>query len=628
MRILALILVFFSGFLIQVDSSGSYHDYCVVGAGPGGLQMGYFLQKSDRNYIIFERSSVSGSFFVKYPRHRTLISINKRHTGKSNKEFNLRHDWNSLLSDDESLQVKHYSKKFFPHTDDYVRYLNDYATKLKLKIQYNTNITHVSRANGTSGLFILKDNNGTKHQCKYLIMSTGIWMENLENPFPGMEYTESYSDISTNPDDYEGQSVLILGRGNSAFETADSIMGATNLIHMVARSRVRLAWETHYVGDLRAINDGLLDTYQLKSLDALLEAPLELLTVFKKNNKLYVDAFHREGKEPNVFSDKVDKHSERPDNFAIREPYDRIIRCIGFKFDFSIFNNQTKPGPCTDKKSKKYPRIKPNYEAEAVPDMYFSGTNTHSVDFRKSAGGFIHGFRYTTRTLHHLLEWKNHGVVWPHIVVPYIDLMNVMVKRINEASGIYQMFSVLGDVIILREDGQAAYFEEFPIKLVNEFEKHTGYPAGPMIVINMEYGETFSGPGKDTFRSDRATGEPSEAHLSNFLHPVFYFYKTPPREMKIENGDISMPRPDRMHHIVEDFITSWMAPHSHLLPFRRFMEKIREQDLRHFFAKSCFKIALTYNSLPESCRQHYLQGRGLLGTAALFGTAKSLNLLS
>lgn len=24
-----------------------------------------------------------------------------------------------------------------------------------------------------------------------------------------------------------------------------------------------------------------------------------------------------------------------------------------------------------------------------------AGTNTHSIDFRKSAGGFIHGFRYT-----------------------------------------------------------------------------------------------------------------------------------------------------------------------------------------------------------------------------------------
>ena len=44
---------------------------------------------------------------------------------------------------------------------------------------------------------------------------------------------------------------IFSGRGNSAFETATHIYGATNLIHMVARSRVRLSWATHYVGDLR-----------------------------------------------------------------------------------------------------------------------------------------------------------------------------------------------------------------------------------------------------------------------------------------------------------------------------------------------------------------------------------------
>ena len=31
-----------------------------------------------------------------------------------------------------------------------------------------------------------------------------------------------------------------------------------------------MSWATHYVGDLRGINNELLDTYQLKSLDALL----------------------------------------------------------------------------------------------------------------------------------------------------------------------------------------------------------------------------------------------------------------------------------------------------------------------------------------------------------------------
>ena len=32
----------------------------------------------------------------------------------------MRHDWNSLISDDESLLLKHYTKQFFPPADDMV----------------------------------------------------------------------------------------------------------------------------------------------------------------------------------------------------------------------------------------------------------------------------------------------------------------------------------------------------------------------------------------------------------------------------------------------------------------------------------------------------------------------------
>ena len=37
-----------------------YHDYIVIGAGPSGLQMGYFLQRAGRDYVILERSNTSG----------------------------------------------------------------------------------------------------------------------------------------------------------------------------------------------------------------------------------------------------------------------------------------------------------------------------------------------------------------------------------------------------------------------------------------------------------------------------------------------------------------------------------------------------------------------------------------
>lgn len=67
----------------------------------------------------------------------------------------------------------------------------------------------------------------------------------------GIEYTEDYESASIACEDYRNQSVLILGRGNSALETANAIYPCANFVHLLARSRVRLSWETHYSGDIR-----------------------------------------------------------------------------------------------------------------------------------------------------------------------------------------------------------------------------------------------------------------------------------------------------------------------------------------------------------------------------------------
>ncbi len=43
-----------------VSAPAEYWDYAVIGAGPAGLQMGYHLQKAGRQYVIMERSNISG----------------------------------------------------------------------------------------------------------------------------------------------------------------------------------------------------------------------------------------------------------------------------------------------------------------------------------------------------------------------------------------------------------------------------------------------------------------------------------------------------------------------------------------------------------------------------------------
>lgn len=151
-------------------SAPTPRDYCVLGAGPAGLQMAYFLQRAGRDYAVFERHARPGSFFTRYPRHRRLISINKRFTGRTNAEFNLRHDWNSLLSHDPRLLFRHYSRAYFPDAGDMVRYLGDFADRLGLRVLYNTSIAHVTRDRDPQAwnghYFILTDQKGRGYQCR------------------------------------------------------------------------------------------------------------------------------------------------------------------------------------------------------------------------------------------------------------------------------------------------------------------------------------------------------------------------------------------------------------------------------------------------------------------------------
>ncbi|MEV6236024.1 NAD(P)-binding domain-containing protein [Lentzea sp. NPDC051838] len=507
------------------------HDYLIIGAGPAGLQLAALLARDGRDYAVLERGSGAGTFFTRFPRHRRLISINKVHTGFTDPEQRMRMDWNSLLLDDPDLLFTRYSPRYFPDADDIVRYLQDCAASLK--VHYDIDVTRVSR---DSDGFVVTDHNGRTWQARNLVMATGVSQLYVPS-IPGIEHVERYDTFDTNPESFTDQRVLVIGKGNSGFETADALVEHAAVIHVAGPHSVRLAWQTHYVGHLRAVNNNFLDTYQLKSENAVIDGTIERIEPRPEGGFRIQFRYAR----------TVEKLRELE--------YDRIIACTGFRFDASIFSDGCRPSLVI---KDRFPELTSAFESVNVPGLYFAGTITQSRDFKKSTSGFIHGFRYGARALHRVLSARNHSVSWPStpLEVSPDAISDAFIARVNTSSCLWQQFAVIGDVVTV-SGGEARYEEEVPVSYVAD----GGLGAAEhRFITTLEYG-----PDHDTvdpFDIDIprvAENDAANAAQASYLHPVVRYYR---------HGELTAT-----HHLAENLENHWDFPDVHQQPLVVFVKE-------------------------------------------------------
>jgi thioredoxin reductase len=488
-------------------ASKTHFDTLIVGAGPAGLQMAALLEQKGRDYLVLEGAQAAGAFFATYPRHRTLISINKVNNLYQERDFNLRHDWNSLLSDDDSLLFKHYSEDLFPAADTLVRYLNDFAAKTGVAVRYNTRVSRVRRQ---SDGFRVETKGGEVLTCRTLLMATGAVTENLPRDVEGIELATTYANHTLDPAAYKNKKVAILGAGNSAFEVANHLAGSAAIIHILVRHPVKHAWQTHFPGDLRAINNTIIDMYQLKSLHATIGFQPRRI-VRSANGKLRVSM------------QEDCPHWSVPSTLYLDMEYDEVILCTGWRYvPTEIFGEDVVPelSACG-----RYPILSPTWES-SVPGLYFIGTAMAARD-KKAASPFIHGFRYNVRTLFHLLEEKHANVKLGEELGPLNTLERLqracskVIDRVSTSSGLYQMNGVLADVIEVR-GGRARYIEELPVATISEREDLRS--ADFALSVSLEYGFDKYPEGMPSIDFIH----PSDIYrneCSAFLHPVLRLWK-------------------------------------------------------------------------------------------------------
>ncbi|MCI3278085.1 NAD(P)-binding domain-containing protein [Streptomyces cylindrosporus] len=508
-------------------------DYLVIGAGPAGLQLGQLLQAAGHDYRILESGGTPGTFFRTFPRHRKLISINKVHNGTSDPELNLRMDWNSLLSDDPDLLFTRYTKRYFPAADDLVRYLADFAEAFKLDIAHDTRAVRIARDEHG---FVVTDQRGTVHRAHRLVMATGVTRPYIPD-VPGIETAEQYPEVSVDPEEFTDLRVLILGKGNSALETADNLVETAAVIHVAGPHGIKLAWNTHFVGHLRAVNNNFLDTYQLKSQNALLDGHVQSI---EKDGARY----------------RVRFGFSRADEVVKELVYDRVIVCTGFRFDASPFDEDCRPDLVIN---DRFAALTPAYESVNVPGLYFAGTLMQQRDFKKSTGGFIHGFRYAVRALSRILDERHHDRPWPHrpLTAEPARLADAVVERVNRSSALWQQFGVLGDLIVTQPDGTARYHEEVPVDYTHgsELTRERDY-----FTVTLEYGPDHDkvDPFDITVRRT-AQNSVDDAFDASYLHPVIRHFR--------DGGLLAT------HHLAENLENEWDHPDVHHAPLAAFLAR-------------------------------------------------------
>ncbi|WP_326556046.1 NAD(P)-binding domain-containing protein [Micromonospora sp. NBC_01796] len=511
------------------------HQYVIVGGGPAGIQLSYYLQQVGADYVTLEREPAPAHFFRHYPRHRRLISLNKVHTRSNDPEIRLRWDWNSLLNDKPELHFPHYSSDYFPHADDLVRYLDDFQREHHLAIRFDEPVERIERVEGDTGFLVRTSRGAIRAGC--VIVATG-WATPYVPQIDGIEHAIGYEEVDTDPAAFADQRVLILGKGNSAFETASAILGHAAMVHLASPRPLQLAWNTKHPGNVRTHYGALLDSYQFKTLHSVLDCTVDVIRPAGDAYEVEISYTHADGERELL-------------------EYDSVIRCTGFVMDTSVFAPNCRPELAPN---GRMPATGPDWQSTNVPGLYFAGTIAQARDFKRASSAFIDGFRYNLRTLTRLLQESYEEVPLAYDLLPAEpkELTSLTLERLNWSSALWTQFEYLCDVLVRDErTGEFRHYQDLP----EDYAVQRFGDSSHFYTVTLRWGrDDYS----DVFAIERHPS-PDRAAESAFIHPVVRRYR---------NGSIVEER-----HLLEDLLAHWTRPDRHVAPLHAFFQAHLSADV-------------------------------------------------
>ena len=191
------------------------HDIIIIGGGQMALSLGYYLRRAGADFLILDAENGPGGAW--------------------------RHGWDSLrlfspagYSSLPGWLMPPPDHKGYPTRDDVLDYLTRYEARYQLPIQRPVKVWAVERAEGH--LTLVTDQGSLK--AKAVVSATGNWSHPYVPGVPGSDLFKGkqvHSAHYVRPDDYAGQTVLVVGGGNSGAQIVAEVAPVSRAFWVTAQ---------------------------------------------------------------------------------------------------------------------------------------------------------------------------------------------------------------------------------------------------------------------------------------------------------------------------------------------------------------------------------------------------------
>lgn len=361
----------------------------IVGSGPGGLQISYFLKRFGINHAVISEDDAPGGMFRSFPLFERLITWTKPHAPA---ERGTRHyewfDWNSLLAEEAGLRALAPDfmdgTSYFPARTEMEQNLGAYATKAPIDVRYDCT-WESTRQEGNR--FVLATTDGD-YRAEILIFAVGM-TQPWKPPIPGLDHVPHY--VETKPaKDYAGKRVFVIGKRNSGFEIADALLPWARQIVLGSPRPARISILEHSTAAARARYLQPYEDHVLGGGNLALDVAIERV--------------ERTSGGMRVFS----KGTTRPADLVF--DVDEVVAATGFT---TPLGDLPELGVATFYQGR-LPAQTPFWESASVPGIYFAGSITQGAIGLKKYGipsnsAAVHGFRYNAAVLATHIVSKHFG---------------------------------------------------------------------------------------------------------------------------------------------------------------------------------------------------------------------------